>query len=238
MTLPLYIPSSAFNLQFFFVPFLPNEKIFSYELKGLSTKEDMVEGISSFSLFWLKKKICQVAKYFYTQHTHVDPKSNRLVKFGLTTHEGQMHHYSELSPHELIIAAVKKKAYNRRPKFHKIFGDHMHNLLDIQNSISPDEMIVVYQIDPRAIDREKLMALQGEEHKMKFPEALRENMMLVPCELMVLTKNDQNSQDIKDITLEYQPPRFFCIDLTTDFIAVHKRILRTLCNVFENKTVQ
>lgn len=56
-----------------------------------------------------------------------------------------------------MIASVKKPNHNDQTfRFTRIFGDHMHNLLDIQNSISPEEMIVVYQLDPAVVDRQKI----------------------------------------------------------------------------------
>ena len=76
MTLPMSIPNSNFNMPFFFVPYLPNEKIFKYELKGISTIETILpNGSSSNHLYWLKQKICEIASQFYNHDTHWDSKS-------------------------------------------------------------------------------------------------------------------------------------------------------------------
>lgn len=101
MTVPINIPLQNFDLKFFFVPFLPNEKIFHYELKGISMIEEILQsGESSLSLLHLKRRILSVVKQFYFKDTHLDPKSKKMVKFPLTTHmdeEGMV----DLSPHEL-----------------------------------------------------------------------------------------------------------------------------------------
>lgn len=56
-------------------------------------------------------------------------------------------------------------------KFSKIFGDHKHNVNDIQSEIGPGHMIIAYQVDPNAIDADKIANYQynGEEHLLKFP---------------------------------------------------------------------
>ena len=46
MTLPMSIPNSSFNMPFFFVPYLPNEKIFKYEFKNISTIETTLEKLA------------------------------------------------------------------------------------------------------------------------------------------------------------------------------------------------
>jgi len=129
MTVPVNIPQSNFDLKFYFVPYLPNQRIFEYELKGLSTiEEKLPDGSSTLSLHHLKKRILSVVKQFYFKDTHFDPKSKKNVKFPLTTYldeEGMV----ELTPFELIIASVNML---NNFKFTKIFGDHKHSLLDVQ----------------------------------------------------------------------------------------------------------
>jgi hypothetical protein len=134
LTVPVNIPQQNFDLKFFFVPFLPNERIFSYELKGLSMIEQILpSGESTLSLLHLKRRILSVIKQFYFKDTHLDPKSKQQVKYPLTTHideEGMV----DMSPHELILASVGS-INNSVFKFSKIFGDHKHSLIDIQQSL-------------------------------------------------------------------------------------------------------
>lgn len=71
------IPQTTFDLPFYFVPYLPNEKIFYYQLKGLST-------VGEQSLYPVKKRISEVVKQFY-KDTHFDEKNKRYFKYPLTT---------------------------------------------------------------------------------------------------------------------------------------------------------
>lgn len=75
MTLPVQISSSAFDLPFYFVPHLPSEKIFMATLQQLNTQDEDIDGVSSQSLYWLKKKICQIVSYFYVMDSHEHAKS-------------------------------------------------------------------------------------------------------------------------------------------------------------------
>lgn len=95
MTLPVNIPQLFFNLKFTFVPYSPNEKIFSYELRNISTEGDQ-------GLYQLKKKISEIAKHYFKE-SHFDSKHNKHFKWPLTT-RGQ--NSIELTPHDIMIASV------------------------------------------------------------------------------------------------------------------------------------
>ena len=65
------------DLNFYFVPYNPNEKIFRYSLKNISL---------SLSLHEAKLKICEVVKQFYYRSTHYDQKSKKDLRYTLTSH--------------------------------------------------------------------------------------------------------------------------------------------------------
>ena len=86
MTLSMNLPTSNFDLPFYFVPYLPSEKIFWHEIKGISALETVLpNGSSSNSLYWIKMKICEVARQFYCRDVHYDSKHQKNVKYNLTT---------------------------------------------------------------------------------------------------------------------------------------------------------
>jgi hypothetical protein len=64
MTLPVNIPQLSFNLKFTFVPYLPNEHQFTYELQNVSTEGDQ-------GLYQLKKKISEIVKHYFKE-SHFD----------------------------------------------------------------------------------------------------------------------------------------------------------------------
>ena len=65
------------------------------------------------------------------------------IKYGLTTGSGN--DWVELSPHEIIIVSSSNVG---NPEnifgFRKIFGEHVHNLVDVMQQIVPGEMILVH----------------------------------------------------------------------------------------------
>ena len=77
MTLPVHIPTLYFNMKFTFVPYLPNEKLFSFEIKNISTQGDQ-------GLYQIKKKISEIVKHYYKE-THYSAKHKKSFKWPLTT---------------------------------------------------------------------------------------------------------------------------------------------------------
>lgn len=168
MTLHIGIPQTTADLQFFFLPYCPEERIFKCELKGVSLVDDGKgstgeggngkNGRGSLSLYALKKKICEVAKQFYGPESHNDEKHGMSVKFRLTSHNSPNQNYGpgvempELRPHDLIISSVNM--YNF--KFRRIFSEHMgHTLTDVVNEVGRNmdsNFMFVHQIDPQAVD--------------------------------------------------------------------------------------
>lgn len=82
-------------MKFTFIPYAPNEKQFTFELKNISTEGDQ-------GLYQLKKKISEIAKHFY-KDAHFDVKHNKHFKWPLTT---RSQHSVELTAHDIIIASV------------------------------------------------------------------------------------------------------------------------------------
>jgi len=109
----------------------------------LSLQEQVLaNGLNSLSLYTLKQKIVHVVDQFYNYDTHLDFKSSQKIKFDLTANKDYAGRF-EMSPHELMIAAVDNLGANY--KFNKIFGDHKHTLADVQqHCMTGTQMIVVY----------------------------------------------------------------------------------------------
>jgi len=57
-------------------------------------------------------------------------------------------------------------------------------------------MIIAYQVDPNAIDADKVANYQynGEEHMLKFPYYLKNDVLIIPTEVSILTKSYHASQ--------------------------------------------
>lgn len=124
---------------------------------------------------------------------------------------------------------------NKVFRFTRIFGDHIHTLADIQGHISQDEMIVVYQLDPQAIDRAKIaQAGPLNEAKLVFPEYIKEGILVAPCEVITLQKDDGET-DPKKMQIDFLPPRFVCVDLKWKLNFVHIHVMQTFCHALENK---
>ena len=119
-------------------------------------------------------------------------------------------------------------------KFLKLYSEHKgHTLTDIANFESLNagtSHIFVYQLDPNAIDIEKVSA----NPKIQFPHFLREDYLLVPIELGLFNKeqNDQLGQTEPRITNE--PPRLVLIKQSWSLSVVHARIMSLFCQFVPN----
>jgi hypothetical protein len=72
---------------------------------------------------------------------------------------------------------------------------------------------------------------------LKFPEYIKANHYIVPCEVITLTKG-VNVTDVKEMDIHYLPPRFVSIDLDWSLSYVHMKIMSVFCHALENKSVQ
>jgi hypothetical protein len=239
LTLPVQVTSQTFDLTFHFFPHLPSDRSFHHQLEGLSTISEVINGSSSLDLYWLKKKICEVVNHYYTKDTHLDPKTKQQCRFSLSFANGDpLSEYSlPLTPFDLMIASVgKPTSYGAAFRFNKIFGDHLHNLIDVQNQINSGEEICVYQLDPEAIDRHKIAHMEDKQHLLRFPEYLKPGYMMAPCEVLTLQKPEYGPSTEKDCQKQTLIPRFACFSLEWSLPQVHRRIMSVFCHALESQT--
>lgn len=72
---------------------------------------------------------------------------------------------------------------------------------------------------------------------MKFPEYLKENHMIAPCDI-VTVKKDAYVTDVSEMEIDMLPPRIISVNMGDKLITHHKKTMETFCHVLENKYAQ
>lgn len=69
---------------------------------------------------------------------------------------------------------------------------------------------------------------------MKFPEYIKENHMIAPCDVMTI-KKDAHVTDFQEMEIDTYPPRLISVNMDDPLITHHKKTMSLFCHVLENK---
>ena len=229
------IPQTKFDFHFYFVPYNVRDRIFNYEMNCMKMVDDG-QTPSNLSLYSLKAKICEIAKNFYGRDSHKDYKG-RQIRYPLTNRNGcSTDYYSiDLTPHDLIITSVSTQPF----RFSKIFADDKHTLYDIQQESNPMQIFTVFQLDPYAVDIDKINQVEPEfQHNLFYPHTMKPNHLLVPVENLMLNKPHDECTDIKQMELQFIPPRLICINIERSLEDLFVDIMSLFVQALESKNPQ